>query len=63
LDVDERLGVELERRLGGAATVARVERSAALVSAERPLLRRLRKAGVDPDAGVPIHSRKPNGYA
>jgi lipoic acid synthetase len=59
LDVDERLGVELERRLGGAATVARVERSAALVSAERPLLRRLRKAGVDPDAGVPIHSRKP----
>jgi lipoic acid synthetase len=59
LDVDERLGVELERRLGGAATVARVERSAASVSAERPLLRRLRKAGVDPDAGVPIHSRKP----
>jgi lipoic acid synthetase len=59
LDVDERLGVELEDRLGGAAAVARVERSAASVSAERPLLRRLRKAGVDPDAGVPIHSRKP----
>jgi lipoyl synthase len=59
LDVDERLGVELEARLGGAANVARVERSAASVTSERPLLRRLRKAGVDPDAGVPIHSRKP----
>jgi lipoic acid synthetase len=59
LDVDERLGIELEERLGGAAGVARVERSAASVSAERPLLRRLRKAGVDPDAGVPLHSRKP----
>jgi lipoyl synthase len=58
-DVDERLGVELERRLGGPATVARVERSAASLSAERPMLRRLRKAGVDPDAGVPIRSRKP----
>ena len=59
LEVDERLGVELEARLGGVANVARVERSAATVTSERPLLRRLRKAGVDPDAGVPIHSRKP----
>jgi lipoic acid synthetase len=59
LEVDEQLGVELEERLGANATVARVERSAATVSSERPLLRRLRKAGVDPDAGVPIHSRKP----
>jgi lipoyl synthase len=59
LDVDERLGVELETRLGGPATVARVERSAATIGAERPMLRRLRKAGVDPDAGVPIRSRKP----
>jgi lipoic acid synthetase len=59
LEVDEQLGVELEERLGANATVARVERSAASVSSERPLLRRLRKAGVDPDAGVPIHSRKP----
>lgn len=58
-DVDERLGVELEKRLGGPATVARVERSAATIGAERPMLRRLRKAGVDPDDGVPIHSRKP----
>jgi lipoyl synthase len=59
LEVDEHLGVELEARLGGDATVARVDRSAATMSSERPLLRRLRKAGVDPDAGVPIHSRKP----
>jgi lipoic acid synthetase len=59
LEVDERLGIELEARLGGAANVARVDRSSASLSAERPLLRRLRKAGVDPDAGVPIHSRKP----
>lgn len=59
LEVDERLGIDLEARLGGNATVARVDRSAATTSAERPLLRRLRKAGVDPDAGVPIRSRKP----
>jgi lipoic acid synthetase len=59
LDVDERLGVELEARLGGSATVARVERSAASGGVERPMLRRLRRAGVDPDAGVPIRSRKP----
>jgi lipoic acid synthetase len=59
LDVDERLGVELEERLGGPARVARVERSAASISAERPMLRRLRRAGVDPEAGVPIRSRKP----
>ncbi len=59
LDVDERLGVELEERLGGPARVARVERSAASISSERPMLRRLRRAGVDPEAGVPIHSRKP----
>jgi lipoyl synthase len=58
-DVDEQLGLELEARLGGPAGVARVERSAATISAERPLLRRLRKAGVDPDAGVPLRSRKP----
>jgi lipoyl synthase len=59
LEVDERLGIELEARLGGGAKVARVDRSAATTSSERPLLRRLRKAGVDPDAGVPIRSRKP----
>ena len=60
LEVEERLGVELESRLGGAASVARVDRSGATTSSERPLLRRLRKAGVDPDAGISIHSRKPS---
>jgi lipoyl synthase len=59
LAVEEQLGVELEARLGGHAGVARVDRSPATTSDERPLLRRLRKAGVDPDAGIPIRSRKP----
>jgi lipoic acid synthetase len=59
LDVEERLGRELESRLGGGHSVARVDRSAATTSSERPLLRRLRKAGVDPDAGIPLRSRKP----
>ena len=58
-DVEERLGLELDARLGGPAHVARVDRSAATSSSERPLLRRLRKAGVDPDAGLPLRSRKP----
>lgn len=58
-DVEERLGLELEIRLGGPGSVARVDRSAATTSCERPLLRRLRKAGVDPDAGLPIRARKP----
>jgi lipoic acid synthetase len=60
LEVEERLGEELERRLGTNATVARVDRSAASTTSERPLLRRLRKAGVDPDAGIALHSRKPS---
>jgi lipoyl synthase len=59
LEVEERLGDELEVRLGGSAGVARVDRSESSISAERPLLRRLRKAGVDPDLGVPLRSRKP----
>ncbi len=58
-DVEERLGLELEARLGGPANVARVDTSAATSSSERPLLRRLRKAGVDPDAGLPLRTRKP----
>jgi len=63
LDVDERLGVELERRLGGAATVARVERSAASVSAERPLLRRLRKPASIRTRAFRSTAASPNGYA
>jgi lipoyl synthase len=60
LEVEERLGSELERRLGGPASVARVDRSVASTSSERPLLRRLRKAGVDPDGGLPLNTRKPS---
>jgi lipoic acid synthetase len=59
LEVEERLGFELETRLAGVSRVARVDRSAATTGSERPMLRRLRKAGVDPDAGIPIRSRKP----
>jgi len=59
LDVESMLGEELERELGGNARVARVDRSAATTSSERPLIRRLRKAGVDPDAGLSINARKP----
>ena len=58
-EVEEQLGVELERRLGGTSRLARVDRSAATSSSERPLLRRLRRAGVDPDAGIPLRARKP----
>ncbi len=60
LEVEELLGEELERRLGGESSVARVDRSAATTSSERPLMRRLRKAGVDPDAGLAINVRKPS---
>jgi lipoic acid synthetase len=59
LEVEDRLGEELEARFGGAAGVAAVERRPATTGAERPLLRRLRRAGVDPDLGIPLHSRKP----
>ena len=59
--VEDVLGEELDRRLGGPARVARVERSApsAGPSSERPLIRRLRQAGVDPEAGLGIRDRKP----
>jgi lipoic acid synthetase len=59
IDVENLLGEELERQLGGESRVARVDRSVATTSGERPLIRRLRKAGVDPDAGLPLHVRKP----
>lgn len=58
-EVEERLGQELVQRLGAEERVARVDRSAATTSDERPLLRRLRKAGVNPDEGLAITTRKP----
>ncbi len=59
LEVEELLGQELVRRIGGEERVARVDRSVATVSDERPLIRRLRKAGVNPDEALPITTRKP----
>jgi lipoyl synthase len=58
-EVENRLGAELESRFGGVSGVAAVDRSRATTTPERPLIRRLRRAGVDPDAGVALHSRKP----
>ncbi len=58
-EVEEILGDEIEVHLGGNAQVARVDQSESTLTAERPLLRRLRKAGVDPDAGLSIRTRKP----
>jgi len=58
-EVEELLGQELVRRIGGEERVARVDRSVATVSDERPLIRRLRKAGVNPDEALPINTRKP----
>ncbi len=59
LEVENLFGEELDRALGGQGSVARVDRSASSTSDERPLIRRLRKAGVDPDAGLSINTRKP----
>ncbi len=59
LEVENLLGEELERRLGSEARVARVDQSTAALSSERPLLRRLRRAGVDPDGGLALSARKP----
>jgi lipoic acid synthetase len=59
LEVEELLGQELVARIGGEERVARVDRSVATTSDERPLIRRLRKAGVNPDEALPINTRKP----
>ncbi len=59
IEVEAALGEALDRELAGVVRVAAVDRSAASMSDERPLIRRLRKAGVDPDAGLAISTRKP----
>ena len=59
VEVEVALGEALDRELASVARVAAVDRSAATMSDERPLIRRLRKAGVDPDAGLAISTRKP----
>jgi len=59
LEVEERLGDELAEQLGGEVRVAAVDRAGASLSSERPLIRRLRQAGVNPDVALDIASRKP----
>jgi len=59
-EVEDRLDEELSSRLATTSTLASVDRTSATWSNERPLLRRLRRAGVDPDHGVDIHDRKPS---
>jgi lipoic acid synthetase len=57
--VEDRLGEALDAQFGGPADVARVDNSEATLSDERPLIRRLRKAGVNPDEALSINTRKP----
>lgn len=57
---EERLGAELGARFGPTETVASVERGAATWTSERPLIRRLRRAGVDPEGGLALSARKPD---
>ncbi len=59
IDVEDQLGVELATRLGRDSRVASVDRQPAEHTNERPLIRRLRRAGVDPDDGLSLHARKP----
>jgi lipoic acid synthetase len=58
-DVEDQLDLELTSRLSTENSYASVERAIATWTSERPLLRRLRKAGVNPEDGLSIHDRKP----
>jgi lipoate-protein ligase B len=57
--IEDEIGRRLDNVFGPDVTVAQVDRSAAETSTERPLLRRLRRAGVDPDGGLALSARKP----
>ena len=59
-EVGDFLGEQLGQMLGGPGSVAAVDRGGAGSTGDRPLLRRLRHAGVDPDAGVELRARKPS---
>ncbi len=59
-EVGDFLGEQLDQMLGGPGSVAAVDRGGAGSTGDRPLLRRLRHAGVDPDAGVDLRARKPS---
>jgi lipoic acid synthetase len=58
-EVEEMLGEQLAERLSATSTVASVDRAAAQSSPERAMIRRLRRAGVDPDRALSIRERKP----
>ncbi len=58
--VEAHLGEQLDRLLGGPGPVAAVDRGGDVSRGERALIRRLRHAGVDPDAGVALRDRKPS---
>jgi lipoic acid synthetase len=60
IEVEDRLGDELARQLGGEVQAASVDRSSASRSNERPLIRRLRRAGVNPDDALSLQARKPD---
>lgn len=58
-DVESLLIDEFVAQRGAPFSFASVDHSEATHSAERPLIRRLRKAGVDPDVALPMATRKP----
>jgi lipoic acid synthetase len=58
-EVEARLGAALAARLATTERVASVDRGAAGTSSDPALIRRLRRAGVDPDAALGPRERKP----
>ena len=58
-EMEHALIAEFVARCQGEASYVSVDHSEATHSPERPLIRRLRKAGVDPDAALPMATRKP----
>ena len=62
LSIGEVLGLlvdEFVTQRGEPYSLVSVDHSESSHSAERPLIRRLRKAGVDPDVALPMATRKP----
>jgi lipoic acid synthetase len=59
-EVEARLGDELVSRFATESTSAAVDRGVATNGSERAMIRRLRRAGVDPDAGLELSARKPD---
>ncbi len=57
--VEPILDLEITKRLSEESRVASVDLGAASEGGERALLRRLRRAGVNPDESLPLNERKP----